>query len=134
MVWNIWNDLDLDFAKEVSLDRRIPFLDMTSLQDRVLLAKFPEDEKKSNPAIYDSVNFVKKLPKERARLIKTHLCYEMLPEQVRTKKPKIIYVTRNPRDAVVSYFNHWKVLDGFRTDSFDVFFDAFLDGVCGYYT
>ena len=55
------------------------------------------------------------LPKDKSRLIKTHLCYEMLPEQVRTKKPKLIYVTRNPRDAVVSYFNHWKVLDGFKS-------------------
>ena len=31
-----------------------------------------------------------------------------LYEQVMEKRAKLIYVTRNPRDAVVSYFNHWK--------------------------
>ena len=65
MVWNIWNNLNLDFAKKVSLDKRIPFLEMTALWDRKLFAKFSEEEKKSNPSIYDSVNFVKNLPKEQ---------------------------------------------------------------------
>ena len=28
--------------------------------------------------------------------------------------PQIVYVTRNPRDACVSYYNHWRVLEGYR--------------------
>ena len=37
----------------------------------------------------------------------------MLPEGVKERKAKIIYVNRNPRDAVVSYYNHFRVLEGF---------------------
>ena len=74
----------------------------------------------------------------------------MLPHQVKEKKPKIIYVTRNPRDTVVSFFNHWKVLEGFEgqikfklmysmitnliVGPFEVIFNAFIEDVCGYYT
>ena len=37
----------------------------------------------------------------------------MLPEGIKDKNAKIIYVNRNPRDAVVSFYNHFKVLEGF---------------------
>ncbi len=42
-------------------------------------------------------------------------------------------MARNPRDVCVSYFNHWKILEGFH-GSLDTFVDAFLGDVCGYYT
>ena len=29
-------------------------------------------------------------------------------------KAKVIYVTRNPRDAVVSLFNHWRIMHGYQ--------------------
>jgi hypothetical protein len=29
------------------------------------------------------------------------------------KKPKVIYVTRNPRDVIASFHNHWTILDGY---------------------
>ena len=74
------------------------------------------EEKLGKPEWYNSVDFVKNLPTSVPRLIKTHLCYEMLPHQVKEKKPKLIYVTRNPRDTVVSFFNHWKVLEGYEGD------------------
>ena len=41
-------------------------------------------------------------------LWKGNRCPRPLYEQVMEKRAKLIYVTRNPRDAVVSYFNHWK--------------------------
>ena len=41
-------------------------------------------------------------------LWKWNRCPRPLYEQVMEKRAKLIYVTRNPRDAVVSYFNHWK--------------------------
>ena len=74
--------------------------------------QFSEEELLSKPSSYDSINFVKNLPKDKPRLIKTHFSYEMLPKQTKTKKTKIIYVTRNPRDAVVSYYSHWKLFEG----------------------
>ena len=57
----------------------------------------------------------------------------MLPKDVLAKNAKLIYVCRNPRDAVVSFHNHWRVMDGFK-GTFDVFFDAFVGDVCGYYS
>lgn len=39
------------------------------------------------------------------RLIKTHLPMQLLPKDIWTKKPKIIYVVRDPRDAFVSSFH-----------------------------
>ncbi len=42
-------------------------------------------------------------------------------------------MARNPRDVCVSFFNHWKILEGYH-GTFDVFVDAFLGDVCGYYT
>ena len=54
------------------------------------------------------------MPKSQPRIIKTHLSYDMLPEGLReNRKAKIIYVNRNPRDAVVSFYNHFKVLEEF---------------------
>ena len=35
MVWNIVHDLDLDTAKKVSLDKRVPFLEFSSLCEEV---------------------------------------------------------------------------------------------------
>jgi len=133
MVWNILNDVNLDYAKKVTLNNRSPFLDMRTLFDNQVYEQFSEEELLSKPSSYDSINFVKNLPKDKPRLIKTHFSYEMLPKQTKTKKTKIIYVTRNPRDAVVSYYSHWKLFEGFKPDSFDVFFDAFIDDVSGYY-
>ncbi|XAR51617.1 hypothetical protein NMG60_11006294 [Bertholletia excelsa] len=39
------------------------------------------------------------------RLFRTHVPYEMLPESVKTSGCKIVYVTRNPKDVVVSLWH-----------------------------
>ena len=41
-------------------------------------------------------------------------------------------MTRNPRDACVSYYNHWRVLEGYK-GTFEDFAEAFVNDVCGYY-
>ena len=112
MVWNIVNDLDFDRAKSEKLDRRIPFFELTAITEDRHFDNFTAEEKSVNATLVASVDFCKSLT-TRPRIIKTHLDFQMLPRQVKEKKPKIIYVTRNPRDAVVSYYNHWRVLEGF---------------------
>ena len=109
MVWNIVHDLNFTLAKEVPMEKRIPFLEFSALTNDL---KQGIDEL-GKESIGNSISFATNLSKSEQRLIKTHLSYEMLPDQVREKRPKLIYVTRNPRDTVVSFYNHWKVLAGF---------------------
>ena len=46
---------------------------------------------------------------------------------------QIIYVTRNPRDACVSYHNHWKILEGYH-GGFEAFAESFINDIAGYYS
>uniref|UniRef100_A0A914DUI1 Sulfotransferase domain-containing protein n=1 Tax=Acrobeloides nanus TaxID=290746 RepID=A0A914DUI1_9BILA len=61
------------------------------------------------------------------RLIKTHLNYNLAPKN---SEAKYIYVVRNPKDVVVSYYFHCKLFKyyGFKNGKLDVFFDIFLAG------
>ncbi|XP_059171149.1 sulfotransferase 1C4-like [Physella acuta] len=43
---------------------------------------------------------------ESPRLIVTHVPFRYLPKQALEKKIKIIYLDRNPKDVLVSYYNH----------------------------
>jgi Sulfotransferase domain len=60
------------------------------------------------------------------RFIKTHLPASLLPDQLWTVKPKIVYVRRNPKDTAVSYFHHHRILQGY-TGNMDDFMEAFID-------
>ncbi|XP_050397615.2 LOW QUALITY PROTEIN: sulfotransferase 1B1-like [Patella vulgata] len=40
------------------------------------------------------------------RILNTHVRFDRLPSDVKTKNLKILYVRRNPKDLVVSYYNH----------------------------
>ncbi|XP_046548124.1 sulfotransferase 1B1-like [Haliotis rubra] len=42
------------------------------------------------------------------RVLNTHVRYNQLPAEAREKKCRIIFVLRNPKDVVVSSFNHHK--------------------------
>jgi len=129
MVWNIVNSLDLDTAKSISLEERVPYLELSAITEPRHREHVTDDI--AGTGLCDSLQQVIDLPSPR--VIKTHLAIQMLPREVLQKKAKVIYVCRNPRDAVVSYFNHWKVLEGF-SGSFDTFFNAFVGDVCGYYS
>ena len=129
MVWNIVNSLDFKTAKTTSLEERVPFLELTGLLETRHMENIKEEV--AGTGLLNSIEQVNKLASPR--VIKTHLSIDMLPNQVLKKKVKLIYVCRNPRDAVVSYHNHWRVMDGFK-GSFDTFFNAFVGDVCGYYS
>ena len=112
MVWNIVNNLDFETAKSKILRNRIPFLELSGLMEEKHFENLTDQDKAENQAVVASVEYCKQLT-SRPRILKTHLHVEMLPKQVNEKKPKVIYVARNPRDVVVSYYNHWRVLAGF---------------------
>ncbi|GFO23022.1 sulfotransferase [Plakobranchus ocellatus] len=71
------NDADFEKAAKTNLEQRFPYFE-TGL-DRI--AKTPSP-----------------------RLIECHLPLSLLPDQINEKKPKIVYVARNPEDIVFSYY------------------------------
>jgi len=138
MVWNIMNDLDLEAAKRTTLDDRVPFLEISGIIEEVfseaaidLTESTPEGGSSGVLPCHDSMQTVCEMPTDKPRIIKTHLSVELMPQEVLDKN-KIIYVARNPRDVVISYYNHWKIMEGYSGD-FNSFFDAFMDDVSGYY-
>ncbi|KAI4457669.1 sulfotransferase sult [Holotrichia oblita] len=54
----------------------------------------------------NSVKYVKSMPSPR--YIKTNLPYDLLPKEIKTVKPKLIYMTRNPKDVYCSYYKFIK--------------------------
>ena len=42
--------------------------------------------------------------KNQQRFIKTHLPFHLLPDQISEKNVKIIYIHRDPKDMMVSYY------------------------------
>ncbi|XP_063786708.1 sulfotransferase 1C2-like [Pseudophryne corroboree] len=68
------------------------------------------------------------------RVIPTHLNYDMLPKDFKTKKCKAIYIIRNPKDTAVSLFHYYKDNPNLPTiEMWNTYFSMFLQGevVCG---
>lgn len=80
------------------------------------------------PAL-NSVEFTKNVPSPR--FIRTHLPFDLLPKQLRTgeKKPKIIYIARNPKDVAISYYHHSRLFIGY-CGSFENFCELLLSDSC----
>ena len=51
------------------------------------------------------------MPTNRPRFIKSHLPLSMLPPNLMTKA-KVVYMARNPKDCMVSYYHHHKLITG----------------------
>uniref|UniRef100_T1GG42 Sulfotransferase domain-containing protein n=1 Tax=Megaselia scalaris TaxID=36166 RepID=T1GG42_MEGSC len=124
MTWLILNNLDFDQARSVPLETRSPFL------EQCLNSRLPTPS---------NFNF-ESVPSPR--LIKCHLPMQLLPKEIWTKKPKIIYVVRDPRDAFVSSFYLTKLFMGVNSSlSLDmedyieklIKFSCFWNHVLGFY-
>lgn len=88
MCWLILHGLDFVKARGIDIEERSPFLEFN----------------------LTNVELCEKLP--RPRLIKTHQPIQLLPKDIWTKNPKLIYVIRDPRDAFVSIVHHMKFFLG----------------------
>ena len=60
------------------------------------------------------------------RVFKTHLPYDLLPKQA--SKPHHIYVMRNPKDTMVSWYHHNLKFNFEPKPTWDEFFESFLKG------
>ncbi|XP_009819659.2 amine sulfotransferase-like [Gavia stellata] len=63
------------------------------------------------------------------RVFVTHLPYYLVPRDLRNKKGRIIYVTRNPKDVMVSYYHFSKFVSALEeVPDFNLFMERFLAG------
>lgn len=100
IVWLIQNNLDFDKALSVSHTKRVVFLDEEPLN---------KSDQVDSP-----------------RVFKSHLTFDYLPENIEHKS-KLIYVMRNPKDMLVSYFHFVKWIKCFSfSGQFDIIFEQFL--------
>lgn len=66
--------------------------------------------------------------KPSPRILKTQLPPRLLPASIHDgSKGKVIYIARNPKDMMVSYFHFCKITANLPTyESWDVFFEEFM--------
>ncbi|XP_049831461.1 luciferin sulfotransferase-like isoform X1 [Schistocerca gregaria] len=116
MVWLLMKDLDFQTARNVDLVDRFPCLEFNSILLRI-------------PEVSYAVDLCDRM--ERPRFIMSHLPVELLPDGLWTVKPKIIYVSRNPKDTAVSLYNHYKLTSHY-SGTMEGFMNAFLGNVIFY--
>ena len=123
LVWLVQNDADLEKAKSALLDHRVPFLEFPIFLDYV---------KQELPPFLQGDLYQAIVSMPSPRIIKTHLHLCLLPDEL-LDKSKVILCLRNPKDTVVSYFHHEKLLLPLGyTGDFPSFFDLFMDNLLFY--
>uniref|UniRef100_A0A170YA95 Sulfotransferase 1a3-like protein isoform x2 n=1 Tax=Triatoma infestans TaxID=30076 RepID=A0A170YA95_TRIIF len=109
MAWLIGNNFDFKTAKEIVLYKRFVFMEYNAI------GGFKEGS--------GCLPTLDSMPSPR--YIKSHLPPQLLPKQLWTVKPKIIYVYRNPKDVTMSYCNHYRLWNDFNGSQND-FNEAFI--------
>ncbi len=76
ILWLLKNDLDKDGAEKIDASQRVPFLEICSLIS-------PQFRKPGLPPhMLDSINFADQLPRDKPRVIKSHMPLEFLPPKL----------------------------------------------------
>ncbi|XP_055706447.1 luciferin sulfotransferase-like [Phlebotomus papatasi] len=110
MVWQICNDLDYERSKQEHQMERFPYLELNCLFPKHV--NFP--------------NTVTALQETKSRrFIKSHLPAPLLPKQIWTVKPRIIYVARNVKDVAISFYHFYRNVHHYP-GSWEDFFDIFM--------
>uniref|UniRef100_A0A1I8JUQ0 Sulfotransferase domain-containing protein n=1 Tax=Anopheles funestus TaxID=62324 RepID=A0A1I8JUQ0_ANOFN len=111
MMWLLDNDLNYQMASEINLIHRSIFLEFCTL-----VPSFDQD----------TITLVEGM--KRPRHIKSHLPMGLLPKQLWTVRPRIVYCARNPKDMVTSFFHHYRHLHGY-VGTRETFLEAILHDV-----
>ncbi|XP_037082658.1 luciferin sulfotransferase-like [Pollicipes pollicipes] len=144
MVWCIGNDCDLTRARSLHMDVKFPLLEhwinSKGMMSKVIRQKGLKTTKmfamlNKNPEIMtiakdDTTAILNRTPRNQRRFAKTHIFFSLLPPRI-LDVCKIVYVARNPKDTVVSYYHHnllFKGLYEFRGD-FKTFVDLFMANI-----
>ncbi|XP_059481982.1 luciferin sulfotransferase-like [Neocloeon triangulifer] len=94
MVWCIGNNLNFQRAAKF-LCLRAPVFELSAMLRR--------DSSGVTGLIGETIDLVERMPSPR--FIKSYLPKELLPRQLETVKPKIIYMCRNPKEVAPSYYD-----------------------------
>ncbi|XP_021022958.1 sulfotransferase 1A1 [Mus caroli] len=83
------------------------------------------------PGVPSGLETLKETP--APRIIKTHLPLSLLPQSMLDQKIKVIYIARNAKDVVVSYYNFYKMAK-LHPDpgTWESFLENFMDGKVSY--
>ncbi|XP_075720364.1 amine sulfotransferase-like [Rhinoderma darwinii] len=95
-------------TEHIETSERVPWLEFQSL---------------NKDANYDPNN------RPSPRLFASHLSYKFVPQDLKNRKAKILYVMRNPKDVIKSLY-HFEAMATYAETSpdFEHFFQKFLDG------
>lgn len=118
MVWLLTNNLDYDRAKQPVFER-FPYVEFDLIYENV--------EK-------NIIEYTNNMPSPR--YLKTHLPVGLLPKQLWTVKPKIIYTARGVKDLAISFYHHMVHIQGYK-GSLDNFLNAFTKNemfLCPYHS
>ncbi|KAM3931638.1 amine sulfotransferase-like [Leptodactylus fuscus] len=86
------------------------------------------------PWIEFSMNSIDFNSRPSPRLFSSHLPYYLMPRDLKSRKAKIIYVYRNPKDAMLSYYHFFKMKTNIKhTINWETFIELFMSGevFCG---
>ncbi|XP_046386868.1 sulfotransferase 1C4-like isoform X1 [Ischnura elegans] len=134
LAWLIKNDLDYDTASKKMLIERYAFLEVSMLLTKVLMKELIE-ESHHDPKCINALKMMSEPGYDAAakmtspRHFKTHLPLSLLPPKL-LDTCKVIYVARNPKDVVLSYYYHnrkYKSI-GFESDM-KTYWDFFKRGL-----
>ncbi|XP_043231719.1 sulfotransferase 1C4-like [Amphibalanus amphitrite] len=134
MVWLIANDCDFKGAQSNLVPDRWNFLEMSYLvlASDVRAKSVAWEGIKANPWKMPQILWLGlKMAWPRKyyppRFIKSHMPFSMLPPKL-LDTCKVVYVARNPKDALVSYYHHHKLIKMMDFEgTFEEFFDLFLE-------
>ncbi|ERN18621.1 hypothetical protein AMTR_s00065p00163610 [Amborella trichopoda] len=99
--------------------------------DDILLAAAPKTGTTWLSALLFSIASHGLIPKEEAhKLFSTHIPYSTLPEPLKDSGSRIIYISRNPRDAFVSLWHFSQKIQRGNSDplTFEEAFEQFCEG------
>ncbi|KAF2881052.1 hypothetical protein ILUMI_25120 [Ignelater luminosus] len=127
MIWLIGTDLNFEGARDRFIDERFPIIEVFQFT-----ADVPNPDIETPIYHTNSLGFIES--QKSPRFIKSHLRGDWLPEQVfdGSKKPKVIYVCRNPKDTCLSnYYYHKNLIRAFD-GTLEDFCKLFLYGSLSY--
>ncbi|KAL4714551.1 hypothetical protein ACJJTC_006597 [Scirpophaga incertulas] len=109
LVWMVANDLDYAKSNEIPLTERYPFVEFSICVHPIMKEKFISENKHSQDKL-SLLELVTQPGTEQLaatpspRFIKTHMPISLLPPSL-LDTAKVVYVARDPRDVVVSFYH-----------------------------